>query len=55
MFFNTDLSEIVKELIRNMMQNDPNKRLSAEQCLQQPWFILKSHSRNLLDNSKESL
>jgi serine/threonine protein kinase len=55
MFFNSDLSENVKDLIKNMMQNDPSKRLSAEQCLQQPWFNLKSHSRNLLENSKEGL
>ncbi len=55
MYFNFDLSENVKDLISNMMQNDPSKRLSAEQCLQQPWFILKSHSRNLLENSKEGL
>lgn len=34
MFFNNTLSENVKSLIKSMMQNDPNERLSAEQCLQ---------------------
>jgi serine/threonine protein kinase len=55
MFFNNTISDDVKQLIRSMIQNDPNERLSAEQCLQEPWFILKSHSRNLLENSKEGL
>jgi serine/threonine protein kinase len=42
MFFNKEISEEVKKLIHKMMKNDPEKRLSARQCLTLPWFMNKS-------------
>ena len=55
MFFNKEISEEVKKLIHKMMKNDPEKRLSARQCLTLPWFMNKSQSRNLLENSRDGL
>jgi len=42
-----DISEDAKNLVRNLLQVDPIKRLTAEQALNHPWILgneLKSHT-----------
>ncbi|XP_066998168.2 uncharacterized protein [Anabrus simplex] len=33
-----DVSEDAKDLMRNLMVKEPSKRLTAQQCLEHPWF-----------------
>ena len=37
-------------LITKMLAYDASKRLSAESCLLEPWFILDAHSKKLNRN-----
>ena len=53
------MSDDAKDLIRKMLVVDPDRRLTADQALRHPWFLLGDHelvSRNLtktLDTMKK--
>ena len=42
-----NISETAKDLIKKLLTTDPDVRLSAEQCLQHPWFSLTPSSAPL--------
>jgi calcium-dependent protein kinase len=54
-----NISKEVKDLIHNLLQLSPNKRLTAEKALNHPWFKkldIKTHSiENDIDRIKRSL
>lgn len=43
-----DVSEDAKDLIRNLIVVDPNKRLSAAEALQHRWIMRREPSRKVL-------
>lgn len=53
--FFENVSEEAKDLIRMMLCNDPNKRLTVEKALEHPWFSMYNDSSVLSMDTKEIL